>query len=474
MYTAWMDLKTVLCCLLLIGCGGQTITNPAATLRETGRSTADHLQAMDMLENSVGLHDPQYQETLHRVLWAAMYTNETRQAALDRLWAVDRDGVIKTIRQRLPRMDNWSWIEQLCGWIAENRVYGLDTALISSWSQPTIYYEEHERPERKALVEMYGEESLANIVYTSLLTTTKSWQQGYRTRCWELLLRIGARERLYTLLTDSDLPEEDIFLLDLQRATIELGILPQNKEEILWVRELCKPEYNDFWEEAIEAMKLLDHDRKATLELRDVTIVVTVARLWPHVAKESISTLVQSLEAELKHRKHYFEYEGGGNVSTINELFRTHKNKLRWGDAIAIRVALEAMEVPEVRSHFFDYANRDRLDTSTEYGGVVELDKKGRFVIKEFEPKIRTHDRRFDAPQTMFDAAYTSLFHFHFHAQKHRNGDHAGPGLGDKSYADNTRANCLVLTFVNSKTMNVDYYRHGNVVVDLGTIKCEE
>jgi len=70
----------------------------------------------------------------------------------------------------------------------------------------------------------------------------------------------------------------------------------------------------------------------------------------------------------------------------------------------------------------------------------------------------------------MFDAAYTSLFHFHFHAQKHRNGDHAGPGLGDKNYADNTRANCLVLTFVNSKTMNVDYYRHGHVVVDLGTI----
>jgi hypothetical protein len=70
----------------------------------------------------------------------------------------------------------------------------------------------------------------------------------------------------------------------------------------------------------------------------------------------------------------------------------------------------------------------------------------------------------------MFDAAYTSLFHFHFHAQKYRNGNHAGPGMGDKIFADYSRANCLVLTFVNEATMNVDYYRHGHVVVDLGTM----
>ena len=27
--------------------------------------------------------------------------------------------------------------------------------------------------------------------------------------------------------------------------------------------------------------------------------------------------------------------------------------------------------------HFFDYANRDLLDKSTEFGGVIELDEKG-------------------------------------------------------------------------------------------------
>jgi len=466
-----MNVKIVFLCFFFLGCGGPTISNPSATLRETGRSHSIHLEAMEMLDGQVGLENVQYTATLHRMLWVAGYTNVARQAALNRLWTVDRKEVIKTIRQRLPRIDNWNWIEQLCDWIATEEILELDAALISSWSQPTLKYEEFTRPERQALVLMYGEKALESLVFQSLISTNKSWQQGYRIRCWELLLRIGARDTLLALLNGSAIPNEDSFLLDLQRATLELGIMPQNKEEILWVRELCRPEYSDFWNEAIEALALLDKDRRVSLEMKDIPIAVTVARHWPELATKSTSSLVRFLESELQDRKHYFEYEGGGSVSTLNELFRSHKNKLSWGDAVAIRVALAAMEVPEVRAHFFDYANRDRLDTSTEYGGVVELDKQGRFVIQEFEPIIRNHDRRFDAPQTMFDAAYTSLFHFHFHAQKHRNGDHAGPGLGDKSYADNTRANCLVLTFVNSKTLNVDYYRHGHVVVDLGTMK---
>ena len=465
-----MDLKFIFVCVVLLGCGPK-INKPTATLREQGRPASVHLQAMDMLDEQVGLDDAQYRDSLHRMLWAGAYTNDAREAALKRLWMIDREGVIKTIRQRLPRMDNWTWIELLCKWIGEERVVELDEALISSWAQQEIRYQnEEDRPERKALVALYGEKSLADIIFHSLLSSNKSGKKFYRIRCWELLLRIGERDRLSTLLEGTAIPENYLFLLDLQRAFLELGIMPQNKEEIYWIRELCKPEHSNFWVEAVDALALLDDNRREALEMRDVPIAVTVARHWPELATTSTSTLVRLLETKLKDRQHYFEYEGGGNVSTLSELFKSHKQELTWGDAVAIQVALAAMEVPEVRAHFFDFANRDRLDTTTEFGGVVELDERGRYVIQEFEPQIRNHDRRFDAPQKMFDAAYTSLFHFHFHAQKYRNGNHAGPGMGDKNYADNTRANCLVLTFVNKSTMNVDYYRHGHVVVDLGTM----
>ena len=195
-----MNVKIVFLCFFFLGCGGPTISNPSATLRETGRSHSIHLEAMEMLDGQVGLENVQYRATLHRMLWVAGYTNVARQAALNRLWTVDRKEVIKTIRQRLPRIDNWNWIEQLCDWIATEEILELDVALISSWSQPTLKYEEFTRPERQALVLMYGEEALESLVFQSLISTNKSWQQGYRIRCWELLLRIGARDTLLALL----------------------------------------------------------------------------------------------------------------------------------------------------------------------------------------------------------------------------------------------------------------------------------
>ena len=81
------------------------------------------------------------------------------------------------------------------------------------------------------------------------------------------------------------------------------------------------------------------------------------------------------------------------------------------------------------------------MRTSPRSSAASSLDEQGRFEVLEFMPRVRSHDRQFNAPQTMFDEGYTSLFHFHFHAQRKRNEDHAGPGLGDMNYADNTRAN---------------------------------
>ena len=39
------------------------------------------------------------------------------------------------------------------------------------------------------------------------------------------------------------------------------------------------------------------------------------------------------------------------------------------------------------------------------------------------------------------------------------------------NYADSMRANCLVFTFVHKDTLNVDFYRYGRVIVDLGEVK---
>ncbi len=461
--------------VILSSCGAPTLHNPSSTLKETGRSTGVHIQAMEMLDESVGVEDKNYHKQLQRMLWIPGYTNEVRNEALKRLWAFDREGTTRIIRQQLPRIGNWSWLTELCQWIAEEQLTELNEALISSWANPTsLAQTEKDRPEYIALRQMYGEEQIADLIFETMLAANRAWKQGYRTRCWELLHRLGQRERLVLLLEQTQFDNEDLFFLDLQRAKSDLGIVPHRREEILWIRELAKEEYVPFWNEAKVALANLGNERRDTVEMRDVPIAVSLQR---HGGKNAFSrstnSMLNQIALNIKDEKHYSETEGGGLFSVNSERFHTHKNKLTWGDAATLEILLTALNVPEVKAHLFDYAKRDNLDESTEYGGVIALDEKGRFEILEFEPKVRTHDRRFNASQDMFDAAYTALFHFHFHAQKLRNGDHAGPGMGDKNYANNTRANCLVFTFINENKMNVDFYRHGGVVIDVGTISIE-
>ena len=455
-----------------ISCGGKTMTNPSAVLSERGHSSSVHIRAMELLDINSGIENRKYKEKLQEMLWLPGYTNKARMEALQRLWASDPEGTTRIIRQRLPRLENWSWLTALCAWIVDENIEELDEALISSWAVPTLMVkEEEERPEYQALVQLVGKDAVVDVVFTSLVESNNTWKQGYRTRCWELLHRLAEGDRLAELLNSEMVTEDDAFLVDLRKAMNDFGIIPLRREEILWIRELAKPEYDSFWKEATESLSELSEQRRSKIETRDIPIAVSLKRHGGSAAlSRPTDEIIRKVESATHGARHYYEYEGGGSYQTGSELLKTHKPKLTWGDAIALEIALKAMEIQEVRSHLFDFARRDLLDKTTEYGGVIALDKEGRFEIIEFEPRIRHHDRRFNASQDMFDAAYTALFHFHFHAQKYRNGDHAGPGMGDKNYASNTRANCLVFTFINEDTMNVDYYRHTDVVVDLGTI----
>ena len=460
---------------ILTSCGSKQLSNPIKVLQETGRSPKVQLKAMDQLQSEIGLSSDSFQEVLMPLLWKPGYTNQVRMAALERLWSVDQQGVIRTLRQQLPRLNNWTWLVEVCDWIAKNNITQLREGLISSWASPTMMVQsEKERPEYLALVEMVGNEEVVNLVFNTLVHSSQSWKQSYRSRCLELLHRVGERDRIVALLENAEIAEDDAYLQDLRKSFVELGIAPYTREEVIWIRKLASPEYATFWNEAREALSNLDDERRHSLELRDVPVAVSVNRHAPEYMTMGKDEILNTIAGQLKGARYYYETEGGGTFNERSEQFRTHRSRLTWGDAMAIQMMTKALQVPQVRKHLLEYGVRDINDKTTEYGGIIALDEKGRFEILEFEPKVRHHDRRFNASQQMFDAGYTALFHFHYHAQKYRNGDHAGPGLGDKNYADSTRANCVVLTFVNENEVNVDYYRHGGVVVDLVTFNLRQ
>jgi hypothetical protein len=453
------------------GCTGMgnnsTVDNPLPALQDVEQSPRVHYVAMELLDQQ-GPTDA-YVKTLQRMMWEPRYLPEVREAALERLEAIDQDQLKRTIRQYLPRITARAWHNRLCEIIVERGWIDLAPALISSWAVPRKY-EEQQRPEYLALLELYGTDEVVDVVFATFVESNKVSQQGLRMRCWQLLHRLGERGRLIELLNQEELAQDDPMLNDLRAGAVDLGIVPVVREEILWLRKIKTPQHADFWSDCVAAIESVPDDRRAELELRDIPIVVAAWRHRPELLVASTAQLYAILQEQLADAKHYPRstgYEGSGR---LRESLENQQDILRWGDLAAMVIAMEAMQVPEVVGHLLHYAERDRLDESTEYGGVIGLDEQGRFEVLEFPPRIRQHDRKFVASQEMFNASYTALFHFHYHVQELRNLENAGPGIGDHKYAQNTRANNLVLTYVKKGVLNIDYYRHGSLVVDLGVI----
>ena len=146
------------------------------------------------------------------------------------------------------------------------------------------------------------------------------------------------------------------------------------------------------------------------------SIAVAVHRYQPVLLRLSPAALYERVDEHLDGIRRYTR-AGSDTYSTAGrDRLRTWKDELTWGDLAAITMAIEAMAVPQVVSHLFDFADRDMADISTEYGGLIDLDDRGRFNVLEFIPRMRQHDEKFIASQAMFDASYTALFHFHYQA----------------------------------------------------------
>ncbi|TVQ57066.1 MAG: hypothetical protein EA377_01320 [Phycisphaerales bacterium] len=467
-----MALLFITLAMFSVGCATTVpIEEAMGELRDPNNSPGRQVAAMNALDTTP--EDEAYREQLHRLMYVPGYTVAVREEAFKRLEAIDPEGLKRTIRQRYPRLNMPGWSQRLSELIADRGWVELTPALISRWGRENpLIRDESDRIEYQTLVKLHGQEAIADLLFDTFLTARSVAEQGLRVRCWDLLHRLGHRDRLIELITEAELPEDDAMLIDLRAGAVELGIVPHNREEILWLRKLREPARADFWSEARSAMAQLSAERRRELELRDLAIVVAAARHAPEMLTMSTQELDRRLTAYLDTQRHHHPTDDFDNIrGGRRDLLRDHRDRLKWGDYVAMHMAIKAFQVPQMVEHLFDFAERDRQDDTTEYGGVIDLDEQGRFELLEFIPRIRQHAQKFIASQEMLDAAYTALFHFHNHAQRYNNADYAGPGFGDLNYADNLRANCLVFTFINENTINMDYYRHGRVVVDLGEIR---
>ena len=103
----------------------------------------------------------------------------------------------------------------------------------------------------------------------------------------------------------------------------------------------------------------------------------------------------------------------------------------------------------------------------TEIGGLCFL-AGGGLVFKSYDPGRCLGDNQYvESPLMMSEAVY-SLARWHCHADSWRGRELAGPGPDDLRYAAYLDSPVVVITYVNDKTCNIDYFTPEGIVIDLG------
>ena len=444
--------------------------DPMKSLSNPGSLPVVQVAAMEKLDQEPS---PEYISALKRIMWQPGFAESTRLEAFVRLVKLDEPGLKEILRLQLPKLMALAWRQKLCELIVEHHWVDMTPTLVRAWSVPMAAWieQDKDRPERIAIEQLNGKDQLTDLLVKMLVESNPITEANLRLRCWEMLQKIGQKERLVKLLADASVKPDDRLLSNLRSCAGELGIVPTTKEEILWLQALLETKNIAFWAQAKAATMQLPPDVRAKLEIRELPTAVAVSTFKPELLSKTPAELYQLVDARRQAKgsrivSPSFEGYGGDHTENLYEM----RNKLSWGDLASMAIAMEIFDSPILCQQIFDLADRDMADRDTEYGGVIRIKSDGKPAIEEMKPRVQGNDLRYEASQKMFDNAYTGLFHFHLHCQSYDNMQYAGPHLGDFAYAESTRANCLVFSFVSRKELNVDFYRHGPMVVDLGCI----
>ena len=459
-------LMVALVCLGACAGGG---ADPMKTLKSTNKSAATHIDAMARLDGPVP--SEAYISTLEDIVLSTRYLLAVRKAAFTRLSRMAPETLDEILMLSLNRMqpaDFRAWVVEQVGLLKRT---ALTKAVIRSWAMPMpMIGGQDARPEILALERLTGGGKVSVALIDTMLSASPITEANLRARCWELLVKHGDASQLELLISDDELVGNDGMILDMKASIEELGVTPGTREEILWIRELRKPRYDAYWNDVSMALAELSEARRLTLKPRHLAVAVAAHRHRPELLSMSDEQLDRLLKQEIDDNGRRYKADFSGWNVDVTERLSDVRDQLVWGDRAAMLLAREALRSGAFVAHVFDYADRDMVDRTTEFGGIIVLDGQGRFELLEYKPRARVADDRYMASSKLFKDGYTALFHFHNHAQKYRNERYAGPHLGDFEYADETGVKGLVFTFVDEETLNVDFYREGSVVVDLGTI----
>lgn len=451
--------------LTLSACAAPRYDDPIPVMTNRELSPDRRMEAARQAEARFP-NDPRRISALNSLLWDRGFPHEHRRYAFDQLVAIDEAGFRPVLARRIVLIENPETVQYIYDQIVARGWGEFTPVLVRQWCRPVKGVMDAERSEKQALEKLNPGKTAGQVVLEVFADADDSIPVDQQAAAWELLCRITPPGELMSKLAAA--PDSTPMVIDLKACASELHTLPRNREGVLWLGYLRDPARKPEWEAYRSASgRLSDHQREG-LELRHLPVLPL---LDDATLSADRATLLQQVGSVINAAEHHLEgptYDGPMN--DWPQRFNDWSDQLSWADLATLRLLMRAVADRSVASSLFTQADQDKTDTSTEHGGVIDHAGNG-FVATAHPPAIRRHDLKYYPPQAMIEQLYTGLAHYHFHAQEYRNSRYAGPGLGDKENADRLPLNFLVLTFIDRDTLNVDFYRRGGVVLDLGVIR---
>ncbi len=459
----------------LAACSGtpRQYEDPIAAMTDPNLTIGANVEAMRQAA-VVAPDDPKRITALKDIMSQPGSSLEMRTTALQLLLDHDQADARKTLMYRLPSINDWDFMEHACAQIGSRSWTEFTPALVRSLARPMPLYERIEdRPEYAALEDLHPGQDAADIIFEFVAQpTTSEVMSQWRLSAWDLLNRMDVDPaRLGDLLASAD-PASDRMLADLKACAVELHIVPETRQEVEWLQAIRTPESAEWWAQCRMVADLVPPLQRTDLQLRHLAVLIAVAHSHPDWLARSRGDLFSDIAEMLRDRPLF-------RVRTDTAYTASHYNatqkladcadQLTWPDLLTIRLALDMFADSQTISTIFAQSADDHRDTLTEYGGVIDC-RDGQWEALAFPPRLRAGDSKFLAPPALEERGHTALFHYHFHVQDKDNRDYAGPGVGDREYAEAMGVNCLVFTSVGDGQLNVDFYQRGGVVVDLGVI----
>ncbi len=467
-------LPLLACFLALTACSSRPPADPASVLGDRDRSIAARTRAVEALaaEMDAAADPGPFREELKSIVWSRREPLALRRAAAEALLKRDADDTEMMLALLLPTEPS-AGMTAFIAELAVERGWTSHTApMIRAWARPRPDAPNSERPEPEAIAALHPDEPPFETVFRVFVTPAEDRAFGEKERraAWEALGKIDPTgERTAARLAGLP-PSDDPLIAGVRDAAVSIGSVPTTQEQLEWLTLLR--EDAGAWERATRIVSTLTGAQRDGFSLRHVAAVLDAEAQTPERLTLSRDRLLSELRSRLASRTRTTRSAEGGARDPLAESLSRAEPDLSWGDALHALAIDDALAEPGLVAQLFEHADRDHADTSTEYGGILlrERGKGPTALLYPPRPAQRLSDKRFIAAPEMFTQHPTALAHFHYHVQSTANARYAGPGPGDKAYADTFGRANIVLTFLDENTLAIDYYQPSGPTIDLGQI----